>query len=252
MQLIDTHCHLNFDPLAKNVSRVIARANQRDVSHIVVPAYDLESWQSIEELTKINGVFAALGLHPWTADEPIDLAKLEDRLTSCGAVAVGEIGLDSIVDKVPMERQLEVLESQLEIAVNLDLPVLLHCRGAFEEMLALLARFSPQLKGVIHAFSKGPKLMQRFVNLGLHIAFGGAITRLGAKRARCSAAEAPTHRLLLETDAPSIGLDGVEPLDVEPRHIFDIANALAKLRNESAEQIAMVTTNNAKQLFKIH
>jgi len=172
-------------------------------------------------------------------------------------VALGEIGLDA---KVPasthqpapsLQFQLSILQIQLELATELDLPVILHCRGAFEELLTALKPFSGQIKGVLHAYSRGPELARRFIEAGLHIAFGGAVTRNRALNARQAAVELPLDKLLLETDAPSIGLDGVLPQDTEPCHVWDIAQALAAIRAETPDTIAEVTTSNAQRLFRI-
>ncbi len=172
-------------------------------------------------------------------------------------IAIGEIGLDTKVPAVAnqsaptLDFQRSVLSVQLELAVELDLPVILHCRGAFEELLAALAPFSGSIRGVLHAYSRGPELAQRFIDAGLHIAFGGAITRDRALKARQAAAALPLEKILLETDAPSIGLDGVLPQDTEPCHVWDIAQALAVIRGENPDTIAEVTTDNAERLFRI-
>ncbi len=252
MFFIETHCHLNFEPLCLDVPGVLSRALARGVHDIVLPAYDLASWESIEELAQNhNGIHPAFGLHPWVAEEALHSDSLRQRLLACKAVAVGEIGLDYKIEKVDRRRQEQILRAQLDLAVELDLPVLLHCRGAFEELISILSEYAPRLRGVVHAFSRGPQLLQRFLDLGLYVAFGGAITRPKAKRPRRSAQLAPMERILLETDAPSIGLDGVLPEQVEPQHIADIAQSLAEIRNEPIETIAERTTANARELFRL-
>ena len=108
-----------------------------------------------------------------------------------------------------------------------------------------------RLRGVLHAYSRGPELAERFIASGLHIAFGGAVTRDRARRVRQAVAGLPLYKIVLETDAPSIGLDGVLPVDTEPGHVRDIAEAVAALRGESLETIAEVTTSNACRLFNL-
>jgi TatD DNase family protein len=166
-------------------------------------------------------------------------------------VAVGEIGLDFAIPDADRRRQIDVFTEQLDLARRLDLPVILHCRRAFDAMEALLRERGP-VRGVLHAFSRGPELARRLVDgLDLHLAFGGAVTRPGARRPRESAAAVPASRLLLETDAPSIGLEGVPPEQTEPRHVAQVAEAVAELRGESLEQVAEQTTENARRLFKL-
>ncbi len=249
MLLVDTHCHLSFSPLADDLDAVIDRAARRGVRRIIAPAYDVASWAHLARIGRPESVSIALGVHPWRAEDDVEFAELERSVAQGHAVAVGEIGLDFKVDGVGHERQIEVLRRQLDIAAGASLPVLLHCRGAFEELLGILAQYEGKLRGAIHAFSRGPELAKRFVDAGMHIAFGGVLTRPRAQRAHRAARSVPAERLLLETDAPSIGLEGVEPEKVEPHHVFDIAEALANHRKTSVEEIAKITTKNAAALF---
>jgi TatD DNase family protein len=251
MELVDTHCHLFMDPLLVRLSDVLVRARAAAVNTIIVPAYDLASWSQVTELSTIEGVYPAYGLHPWAAIENLEPAMLERALVENRAVAVGEIGLDFMRASPDKERQISALRLQLDVAASLDLPVLLHCRGAFEELFQLIKERGTRVRGVLHAFSKGPELGQRFIGLGLCLALGGALTRPNAKRAKHTATLAPIDCLLLETDAPSIGLEGVLPEETEPRHVAIIAQRLAELRGESLDAIAMRTTLNARRLFNI-
>jgi TatD DNase family protein len=250
--LIETHCHLYSPPLADDVAGVLGRAAEAGIHDVIVPAYDVASWDLAARLAGIHpGVHAALGLHPWVADVPLDLAALASRLQLTRAVAVGEIGLDTKIDSPSLEVQIAVLTTQLDLARDLGLPVILHCRGAFDDLARLLARYTPRLRGVLHAFSRGPDLAARFTELGLHIGLGGAITRPHAERVRRAAVLAPLDRIVLETDAPSIGLHELEAVRTEPRHVRDVARALAGLRGEDLAAVAAATTTSARALFGI-
>ena len=258
MKLVDTHCHLNMPPLSEDTDGVLARAANRGVAQVVVPAYDEISWPEVTRVAERPDVFAAYGLHPWVAHEvspggPLgDFQKrLASQLSSGYSLAVGEIGLDTKIEECGLAEQLPVLEAQLALAVDLDLPVILHCRGAFEELLTAVNQHGGRLRGVLHAYSRGPELAERFIAAGLHIAFGGAVTRDRAKRVRKAAVRLPLDKIVLETDAPSIGLDGVLPELTEPGHVRDIAEAVAALRDESLETVAEVTTSNACRLFNL-
>ena len=252
MQLIDTHCHLFMEPLADRPADVLARARDAAVTTCIVPAYDVDSWPQVRQLaTAYDNVHPALGLHPWAADRQLDLPRLRDELQQSGAVAVGEIGLDYKFTSPDRARQREVLTRQLQLALDLDLPVILHCRGAFDDLFAILDDTTGGLRGVMHAFTRGPELAQRCLDRGLYLGLGGAITRPKAKRSRRSAQVVPLASVLLETDAPSIGLDGVLPEQTEPCHVRDIAAALAELRGQPLETVAEVTTRNARGLFGI-
>lgn len=249
--LWDTHCHLSFPPLFDRIEAVLDRAARAGVKGYIVPAYDRASWADLAVLAETAEIHTALGLHPWVADEDLSADQLSAEIKSQSAVAIGEIGLDFKLEKFDRERQMEVFRLQLDLALELDLPVLLHCRGAFEEMLDILKDYAPRLRGVLHAYSRGPQLAQRFLDLGLYLAFGGAITRPRAKQARRTAITTPLDRILLETDAPSIGLDGVAPEDVEPQHVSVIARTLAELRDLNVDEIMESTTENVQRLFNI-
>lgn len=253
MTLVDTHCHPYLPPLDVDPDAALARARGAGVGAFVVPEYDDASATAVAALAAAHpDVHPACGRHPWAAAAPCDLGALEARLRAPGVVAVGEIGLDAKVD-VDLARQTALLRDQLALARELDLPVILHGRGAFEELLSLLAEHAAACggaaRGVVHAFSRGPELAGRFLGLGLHLGLGGAITRPRARRPRRVAATAPLERLVLETDAPSIGLDGVAAGASEPRHVGDVAAALAGLRQEDPATIARATSANARDLF---
>jgi TatD DNase family protein len=253
MRLIETHAHLDAAPLAGDLDGVLERARAAGVSDVVAPAYDPPSWDAVAALASAHPcVHPALGLHPWVAHLPLDVDDLRRRLLACGAVAVGEIGLDSKVDSPGLERQVEALRPQLRLARELDLPVILHDRGAAEHLVPLLREVygSAPVRGVVHAFSRGPELALRYLDLGLHLGFGGAVTRPGARAGR-SAATAPAARIVLETDAPSIGLQDVPAGVCEPRHVREVCLALAKLRGQTADAVAAFTTENARELFRL-
>ncbi|MCP4573565.1 MAG: TatD family hydrolase [bacterium] len=254
--LVDTHCHLFMPPLGHDVTGALDRAAARGVDRVVVPSYDPPSWTEVRLLAERPGVFAAYGVHPWVAGpwDPSAWSAWWDGLDeiACPPVAVGEIGLDTKLPDGPgLAAQLAVLRPQLEYARDGDLPVILHCRGAFEELLAEVERFGGALRGVLHAWSRGPELAARFTGAGLALGLGGAVTRDRARRLLQTARTLPLDSFILETDAPSIGLDGVLPAETEPAHVADIAAALAVLRNETLETIAEVTTDHAQQLFRL-
>jgi TatD DNase family protein len=214
---------------------------------VVVPADFRESWPFVESLAGDGFLHPALGLHPWRACAP-DIPDLRARLLGCGAVAVGEIGLDGAVD-VPVEIQLACFEPQLDLALELGLPVLLHCRKSFDLLESVLARRRVQVPGILHAFSRTPGTALRFMRLGLHVAFGGAVTRPGARRTRESAAELPLERIVLETDAPAIGMHGLPPEMVEPAHVAMVAEAVAELRGLTPADVAAATSAAARRLL---
>ena len=264
--LTDTHCHLNMPPLGEDPAGVLVRAAARGVGRVIIPAYDQASWESITDLaiscsTGSSEVYFALGIHPWAAADipPGEGLALATRLAQAAAahagrlVALGEIGLDTKIDLsrpgLDLPSQQRLLAFQLAVAADLDLPVILHCRGAFEELLTMVRAHGGRLRGVLHAFSRSKEVGERFLQAGLHLGLGGAITRPNARKVRRAAAELPLERLVLETDAPSIGVDGVPPEDTEPAHVADVARALAELRGVTLDEVARATGATAGQLF---
>lgn len=249
--LTETHCHPYLEPLSADPAAHLEAAHAAGVTAFVVPAYDVESWDAVTALAAAHpDVHPAYGLHPWRADQPLDLAVLADRLREPGAVAVGEIGLDTKIE-LPLDRQIPVFRDQVALARELGLPVILHNRGAFQEMAAQLAADGPPPAGVLHAFSRSLDVARPFLDLGLHLGLGGAVTHPTAKRPRRTATELPLDRIVLETDAPSIGLHGVPAGTSAPRHVALVAAALAEIRGLPVETIATTTTETARALFRL-
>lgn len=249
MNLIDTHVHLDFEALRRYLDAALARARTAGVSSFILPAYAAGGWDAVTGVAAGHeDVFPAYGVHPWEAGAGIDLDALRARLP--GAVAVGEIGLDTVVDAPDLQTQLPVFRDQLHLAQELDLPVILHCRGAFDVFCDVVAAVGP-VRGVVHAFSRGPELAQRFLDLGLHLGLGGAVTRPQAKRVRRAATTVSLERIVLETDAPGLGMDGVPDGENEPANVRRVAEALAELRETSIDEIAAETTRNARELFRL-
>lgn len=244
--LFDTHCHLFMEPVASCLQLVMERSRAADVTRFLVPAVSRETWDQCAALARLPGVKCALGIHPWFAGEGVDKYELEERIIAEGAVAVGEIGLDwkCATDQAT---QKEVFRDQLRIAEKLSIPVSLHCRGAFHEMLSILDDYS--VSGAVHAWSRDPELMERFLQRGLFISFGGAVTRKGARRARASALAVPSDRFILETDSPSIGLSGIQAGESEPSHLTMVLEAMAAIREESPEETAELAFANSTTLF---
>lgn len=240
--LIDTHCHLTDPPLLPDLDGVLDRAFACSVTAFVVPSVSGNDWPGVRRVDGLRGIRTAYGVHPWKAREGVDEALLEVYLRS-NAVAVGEIGLDWKTD-VPRSTQLDCLETQLRVARKLGLPVLLHCRGAFEELLEMITSLPPP-EAVLHGYSRSPELMRRFLDAGCCIGFGGAVTRKRAVAAGRSAALVPGDRFVLETDAPWIGVEGGAS---EPGSLPLVARAMAGIRGETPEQVARASTANAARL----
>jgi len=256
MELFDTHCHLTDAPLSHDLDVILRRAQTAGVSRFIVPGYDLASSRAACRLAKsYPAIKATVGLHPaWINQIYIkngfspEVFRQMARLRS--PIAIGEIGLDYALDDYSVDIQDQVLRAQLELAALLSLPVIIHCRRAFEPLYLVLREF-PGLAGVIHAYGGGPKLVEKFLDLGYYIGFGGGVTQPNARKVRETALIVPPDRILLETDAPYIGSHMVPRGESEPKDCLVAARALAELRGWGQLETAELTTANAVRLFNL-
>jgi TatD DNase family protein len=251
--LIDTHCHLNDPAFLESLPDVIARAQAVGVNVFIVPAFDRQSLARTAELAALfpNCVFPAFGIHPWYVQEPIDYNEVINYLRRKDTVAVGEIGLDFSPEALPPQIQVDAFIRQLGLARDLDLPVAIHCRKAYEALYQTLAGYGNKVHGVIHSFSGSTKLMSMFLKLGFYISFSGAVTRSTAKKYHRNAAALPMDRLLLETDAPSIATETTVASLVEPAHTVEVAQKIAEIRGIPYEEVCTRSAENARKLFRL-
>jgi TatD DNase family protein len=246
--LTDTHCHLNDPAFDGRVADVLARANAAGVGQVIVPGWDeASSRRALALADEFPAILPAVGLHPWMVTANADLGWVRALSADPRVAAIGEIGLDGEVE-VPLNMQVPVFRAQLALARERNLPALIHCRKAWEPLLACLAEY-PGVRGVLHAYNGSVEILRACLAMGLYVAFGGGVTRPNNRRAHQAAAAAPADRLLLETDAPSIGLEGVPPADVEPRHITQVLARLAELRGVDAATLgAQLAANTCRFL----
>ncbi|MBN2705940.1 MAG: TatD family hydrolase [Deltaproteobacteria bacterium] len=251
LYLLDSHCHLTDSPLCEDREAVLQRAAAAGVRAYVVPGYNLLSSRAACRLAAARAeVVAGIGLHPaWIeAEKKFDPEPFRQLARLRAPRAIGEIGLDYALPGFQAELQAEVLTAQLELAELLGLPVILHCRRAFEPLYLILRKF-PRITGVIHAFAGGLIMAEKFMELGYYLGLGGALTRVEAQKLRQLAAQVPAERLLLETDAPYLGSATVAKGQSQPADLAATARALAEIRGWDLEEVAAVTLANARRLF---
>lgn len=251
--LVDTHCHLN-DPLYKGMIReVILRAQRADVRIIIVPAYDSESLERTAELARSypGVVLPAYGIHPWFLENCRNFDGVLSYLEGGDAVAVGEIGLDFSQGMPSREVQEQFFREQLDMAARIGLPVIIHCRKAYETLLSILRGYGQDLRGVIHSYSGSNEMMERFVNLGYYISFSGSLTRKTARKYHRNAVDIPRDRFVLETDAPSIATETTIASRVEPCHVCEVARKFSELCQIPYEEVSRTSTGNASRLFRL-
>ncbi len=237
---------------------MFARARAAGVTRFLVPGVHPRDWARVVALrARDASVRVALGVHPHalTALTPEALSAAIDALPGAlreaSASAVGEVGLDGLVarrDGVSLDAQIAVLDAHVEIARALALPLVLHVVRAHEAALRALARHGP-LRGVVHAYSGPAELVPAYLARGLHLGFGGLVTRANSHKAHRAVRAIPRQRLLLETDAPSQAPAGADNARAEPAQLPLTLAAMAALRGESRDALAEATTKSAEALF---
>jgi TatD DNase family protein len=257
MYLIDTHVHLADDPLANDIPGVLARARAEGVVNLVVPGADMESSRRGVALAGgHDGVYAAVGVHPLsigpagldrqTLDELAALAVLP------GVVAIGEAGLDGADDRTNLDAQEAAFRAQAALARDLGLPLIIHCRRVFQRLVTVLESLgSGGPGGVLHAFGGSPEIAEQLARLGFLRGVGGGATREEAVRLRAALVRTPLETIVLETDAPYIGMASKHPRTVEPADLPAVVAALATLKGIPPQEVADVTTANARRLFRL-
>ena len=250
--LIDSHCHLDLEPLNSVLPRILAEAGVAGVGGFVVPGVHPDGWPKISELAAVNPrVFPAYGIHPMHAGSVNDHDF--DRLPELAAqgVAIGEIGLDPSY-QAPLEQQERAFREQLRIAVKLGLPVLVHCRRSFQKVLGiLLEERANQVGGVMHAFSGSVEMAREFIRIGFAISISGTITWNNAVKPLRLAAELPLEHLVLETDSPDMTPERYRGRFNRPAWITEAALRVAEVRGISPEDVARMTTENVRRLLRL-
>ena len=248
MQVFDTHCHIGLDDkVAPDLDH--ARATAAGVSGMLVVGIDAATSRAARDLRRLPGVRWSAGLHPNDAsrfaDEWAALVALA-RQPDCSAL--GETGMDCYRDRTPLAQQEHSLRAHLQLARELDLPVIFHCRDAFVPMFAVL-RDEPPVRGVMHCFSGGIDEARQALDLGLHLSFAGPLTYPKNDPLRAAAAFAPAERLLVETDAPFLAPQTKRGQRNEPAYVVDTLATLAAVRGLSLAEAAAITWRNATALF---
>ncbi|WP_434699486.1 TatD family hydrolase [Pseudomonas sp. D1-1] len=256
MELIDTHTHLDFPDFDADRSALLAESRALGVRQMVLLGVSRDNWQRVWDLVQSDpDLHAALGLHPVYLDQHRgeDLEHLRDWLARLAGhrqlCAVGEIGLDYYIETLDRDRQQALFEAQLGLAVEFELPALIHVRRSHAAVIATLKRIRPTRTGIIHAFAGSFEEAREYIRLGYKLGLGGAATWPQALRMHRVLPKLPLDAVVLETDSPDMAPAMFPGQRNSPAHLPAICAALAQIIGISPERLAEASTANARQLF---
>ena len=252
---IDSHAHLDMKAFDEDRNLVIERAIDAGITHILIVGIDLSSSiRALQLARRYDFIFSSIGYHPHHAENlgTNTLMELGKMASESKIRAWGEIGLDFYRHLSPPEKQMEAFEQQLDMAVDYNLPVIIHNRDADQEVFEVLRkRGNGPERGVIHCFSGTYDLAMAFIQMGFYISIPGTVTYKNAFKVQDVASRIPLDRMLLETDAPFLTPVPERGKRNEPLFVTHTAQKVARLRNIDIEEIARRTSENAKRLFRL-
>lgn len=252
--LFDTHAHLDDRAFDQDRRELIARLPQAGIGLVMNPGCSLASSRNAAALAReYDFLYAAVGSHPDAADE-VTPQVLDAYRQLCRdnpkVLAIGEIGLDYHYEDIPRQRQLAAFRDQMALAQELGLPVIVHEREAHADGMAVVEEF-PQVTGVFHCYSGSAEMAQWLVSRGWYIGFTGVLTFKNARKAVEVAQQLPLERIVLETDCPYMSPEPYRGKRNDPSRLPFMAQKLAQLRGLSAEEVAAITTENGRRLYRL-
>ncbi|MBI2082744.1 MAG: TatD family hydrolase [Deltaproteobacteria bacterium] len=253
--MIDSHAHIHFDDFKGEIPQVIERARQAGVETIINVGTDLESSrQALEIGRNYSGIYVAIGFHPHEAAKVTreDLAALKLLAADQKVVAIGEIGLDYYYEHSPREAQLRILREQVGLAHEAALPLIIHCRDAFQDCFAIMDEEEGWKRGgVFHCFTGDWGIAQKILKKGFYLSFSGILTFKKSGNLREVAEKAPLEKILVETDCPYLAPEPHRGKRNEPAYVQLVAQRLAEIRGVSLSVIDEAVTRNLGELFRI-
>ena len=255
MRLTDTHTHLYYETDEEKLNQLMQRCFDNNIDRLFLPNVDLASIDKIDALVKKypNNCFAMAGLHPCDVKENYELVLDEicESMVDRDIYAIGEIGIDLHWDKTTLEIQKAAFQEQIKWAKDMDLPIVIHCREAFDEIFEILEKEKEEsLRGILHCFTGNVAQAQQAIDLGFYLGIGGVVTykNSGLDEVLKSV---PLDKLVLETDSPYLAPVPYRGKPNESSYLVHVADKLAEIYRTSVEEIAAVTTANSISIFKI-
>lgn len=250
----DSHTHIQLSQYNCDRDAVLKRAYEAEVNTLLIIGFDLEtSLGAVELADKHPNLYATVGMHPHDAKSlTLDtLFTFLELLDHPKVIALGEIGLDYHRNLSPPDVQKDAFQKQLDIAEELDLPIIIHNRDAYFDIIPILEARRGNIRGVLHCFTGDVELMHRCIEIGFHIGIGGIVTYPNANDVQTVAKEVPLEKLLIETDCPWLTPQFRRGKRNEPAYVRAVAEKIAELRNTSIKKIGEITTQNFNSLFNV-
>ena len=252
--LFDTHAHMDDHAFDVDRQQLLESLPGQGLSLVMNPGCSLESSRNVDKLTReYDFLYGAVGSHPDVADE-VNQAVLDEYRMLCKhnnkIKAIGEIGLDYHYEDIPRDIQKNAFRMQMELARDLNLPVIVHERDAHEDGMKIVEEF-PEVTGVFHCYSGSYEMAKWLINRGWYIGFTGVLTFKNARKAIEVASQIPLDRLVLETDCPYMSPEPFRGKRNDPGKLYRMAERLAEIRGLSLEEIHAITLENGKRLYRL-
>jgi TatD DNase family protein len=252
MKLVDTHAHIYLHHFQNDLDEIIIKAKQNHVHKIILPNIDSST---IEPLLKLSEkfpefFFPTIGLHPGSVKESCisELKVIENAARSRKFVAIGEIGIDCYWDTTFLKEQIHAFEFQINLALQSDLPVIIHCRDSFDLIIQSLEKFKGKIRGVFHAFTGNISQVEKVRSLGFKFGIGGVVTFKNSGLSNV-VEQIPLEDILLETDSPYLTPAPHRGKRNESSYLIHIAEKIAQVKNKNLEEVSEITSGNASLLF---
>lgn len=252
--MIDTHAHLQWPAFDKDREEVVRRAFAAGLKAIVGIGYDLKaSHEAVQIANNHESTYAAVGIHPHNAKTMSTsvLDSIRKLAQDPKVVAIGEIGLDYYRDLSPRTRQKEAFEQQILLAMELELPIVVHDREAHNDVLEVIRRFGKDVKGVLHCFAGDMNMAQEVIDLGYLISIAGPVTFPNARTLQQLVQQLPEESLILETDCPFLSPQSKRGERNEPLYIVETAHKVAELKGMEFSDLVDLTSQNARRMFEL-
>lgn len=251
--LFDSHAHYNDGRFLEDIDEVLGSIRENNIGYIMNACSSVDEIDYILKLAeKYDFLYASVGVHPHEVStmEEEDIDKLKYYAKHPKVKAIGEMGLDYYYDNSPRDLQKKWFKRQIELSLELDMPIIIHDRDAHRDCLDILNEYRG-VKGVFHCYSGSADMLSEVLDLGLYVAFGGSITFKKSQRPVEAAKEAPLDRILIETDCPYLTPEPYRGKRNSSLYIHLVAEKIAQIKNISVEEIERITTQNAKRCFCI-